>query len=292
MIFFLGQMIFKLQHKQDMNELIPSLMWVCPLVFAFGTQIYYLIYNEGLTMFIHNWSQLESKLITLPNYRDQHERSQKTYSYVYLTQLIMQFVLLILYICLLILPETTDEQQHDWWTLPANASSSQQLFMMHYSQFCYYIDPFFFVLIHIVSMIFGAVFVPLADLVPSFVYVHATTAIYALTDAIQQFQTNISAEEIEILPAQIESDLHRFFSLYEGIRELVKRADDLFGSIVIFNHGLTFFMIVVFGFSLIFWKEALAYNVIMQLVILFALVIRIIISLKLMGRLHSSTDPL
>ena len=51
-------------------------------------------------------------------------------------------------------------------------------------------------------------------------------------------------------------------------------------------------MVVVFCFSLIFWKEALAYNIIMQLAILFALLIRITISLKLMGRLHSTADPL
>ena len=278
-----------------MNELVPSLMWVCPLVFAFGTQIYYLIHNEELAIFIRNWNKLETKLIALPNYIEQHERSQKTHSSVYLIQLIMQSVLLILYICLLILPETTDEQQHDWWTLPANASSSQQLFMMHYPQFCYSIHPLFLVLIHIFSMVFATVFVPLADLVPSLVYDHAATAIQALTDSIQQFQTTMTqrSEEIEIPPSPTEElDLHRIISLYEGIREKVKRADDLFGSIVVFNHGLTFLMVVVFCFSLIFWKEALAYNIIMQLAILFALLIRITISLKLMGRLHSTADPL
>ena len=305
MTFFLGQMGLKLAEKQDMNELIPSLMWVCPLVFAFGTQLYYLINKKRLVQFISDWSQFEVDLIkSLPGYKEQHERSHKIYSVVYRTQLVMQCFLLILFICLLILPETTTEQQHDFWTLPNNASSSRQLFMMHHPQLCRAVHPLFFVLIHIVSMMFAAVFVPLADLVPSFVYSHAATAIHALADAIQQIESKLltkgpreNVQEslgtgTERGSAQIESDLHRIFSLYEGVRAMVKRADDLFGSIVVFNHGLTFSMIVTFAFSLIFIKEALAYNIVMQVVLLVAFIIRIAISLKLMGRLHSSVDPL
>ena len=299
MTFFLGQMILKLTEKQDMNELIPSLMWVCPLVFAFGTQLYYLINKKGLVKFISDWSQFELQLIlSLPGYKEQHERSLKIYSAVYQTQLIMQCFLLVLYICLLIIPETTNEQQHDWWTLPSNASSSRQLFMMHHPQLCRFVHPLFFVLIHIVSMMFAAVFVPLADLVPSFVYSHAATAIHALADAIHQIESKLvtkesmRANEHQELPLRIESDLHSIFLLYEGIRSMVKRADDLFGSIVVFNHGLTFSMIVTFAFSLIFVKEALVYNIAMQVVLLIAFIIRIAISLKLMGRLHSSVDPL
>ena len=297
MTFFLGQMGLKLAEKQDMNELIPSLMWVCPLVFAFGTQLYYLINKKGLVQFISDWSQFEVDLIkSLPGYKEQHERSHKIYSVVCRTQLVMQCFLLILFICLLILPETTTEQQHDFWTLPNNASSSRQLFMMHHPQLCRAVHPLFFVLIHIVSMMFAAVFVPLADLVPSFVYSHAATAIHALADAIQQNESismkGPKDDRQEPPSVKIESDLHHIFSLYEQIRAMVKRADDLFGPIVIFNHGLTFFMIVTFGFSLIFWKEALAYNVVMQVVVFVAYIIRIVISLKLMGRLHSSADPL
>jgi len=151
-------------------------------------------------------------------------------------------------------------------------------------------------LIHIISVMFAAVFVPLADLVPSFVYSHAATAIHALADATQQNESismkGPKEDRQEPPPAKIESNLHRIFFLYEQVRAMVKRADDLFGPIVIFNHGLTFFMIVTFGFSLIFWKEALAYNVVMQVVVFVAYIIRIVISLKLMGRLHASADPL
>ena len=332
MAFFLCQMGLKLQDKQDMNELIPSLMWVCPLVFAFGTQLFYLVHNKRLVVFIRNWRQLEVQLNALPNYRDQHERSQKIYSVVYLIKLILQLGLLTLYICLLILPETANDQQHDWWTLPANVSSSRQLFMMHYPQLYNYAHPFFFVLVHIFSMIFATLFVPLADLVPSLIYGHAATAVHALRSAIQQVECDLdvltnrnknkeqssqadhsnsnhhqnhhqnepTAADVEaagtaaVSPSssQIESDLHRIFSLYEGIRVMVKRADDLFGFIVVFNHGLTFLMIVIFAFSLVFWNEALSYNVAMQVTILIAFIIRIAISLKLMVRLHSSFDPL
>ena len=141
MIFFLVQMALKFRDKQDMNELIPSLMWVSPLVFAFGTQLYYLIHNDQLVLFIRNWKKLEVELNCLPNYKDQHERSQKIYSAVYLIKLILQCCLLTLYICLLVLPESVD---HGWWTLPANVSSSRQLFMMHYKELCHYVHPIFF----------------------------------------------------------------------------------------------------------------------------------------------------
>ena len=314
MIFFLVQMGLKLNHKQDMNELIPSLMWVCPLVFAFGTQLYYLIHNEELVLFIRNWRELEVELNSLPNYKDQHERSQKIYSAVYLTKLILQCCLLTLYIALLIIPQSSYEHQqlqlqqeekdhHGWWTLPANVTSSRQLFMMHYKELCHYAHPIFFAMVHIVSMIFATVFVPLADLVPSLVYCHAATAVHALQNAIQLVDSNLNnlktagfepgdVEPAPPPPPQIESDLHRIFSLYEGIRVMVKRTDSLFGFIVVFNHGLTFFMICTFGFSLVFWKEDLAYNLAMQVAILIAFVIRITISLKLMVRLHSSSDPL
>ena len=256
-------------------------MWVSPLVFAFGTQLYYLIHNDQLVLFIRNWKKLEVELNCLPNYKDQHERSQKIYSAVYLIKLILQCCLLTLYICLLVLPESVD---HGWWTLPANVSSSRQLFMMHYKELCHYVHPIFFAAVHIVSMIFATVFVPLADLVPSLVYCHAATAVHALQNAIQQ----IDDDACQLLAVQI----HRIFCLYEEIRVMVKRTDDLFGFIVIFNHGLTFFMICTFGFSLVFWKEELAYNLAMQVVILVAYLFRIGISLKLMVRLHSSFDPL
>ena len=321
MVFFLFQMGLKLKDKQDMNELIPSLMWVCPLVFAFGTQLFYLVHNKQLVVFIRHWRELEVELNALPNYRDQHERSQKIYSAVYLIKLVLQLGLLTLYICLLILPETANDQQHDWWTLPANVSSSRQLFMMHYPQLTTVAHPFFFVLVHIFSMIFATLFVPLADLVPSLIYGHAATAVHALRSATQQVELNLddlanqkkkkkegqednqnqepaadaeaAAESFAVTSSsQIESDLHRIFSLYEGIRVMVKRADDLFGFIVVFNHGLTFLMIVTFAFSLVFWKEAFLYNVAMQVAILVAFVIRIAISLKLMVRLHSASDPL
>ena len=289
-------------------------MWVCPLVFAFGTQLYYLIHNEELVLFIRNWRELEVELNSLPNYKDQHERSQKIYSAVYLTKFILQCCLLTLYIALLIIPQSSYEHQqlqlqqeekdhHGWWTLPTNVSSSRQLFMMHYKELCHYAHPIFFAMVHIVSMIFATVFVPLADLVPSLVYCHAATAVHALQNAIQLVDSNLNnlktagfepgdVEPAPPPPPQIESDLHRIFSLYEGIRVMVKRTDSLFGFIVVFNHGLTFFMICTFGFSLVFWKEDLAYNLAMQVAILIAFVIRIIISLKLMVRLHSSSDPL
>ena len=275
-------------------------MWVCPLVFAFGTQLFYLINNQELVLFIRKLRQFEVQLNSLPNYKDEHDRSQKIYSTVYLTKLILQCGLLTLYICLLILPESVDQQMnHGWWTLPANVSSSRQLFMMHYKELCHYAHPIFFAMVHIVSMIFATVFVPLADLVPSLVYCHAATAVHALQNAIQLVDSNLDnrmnttglEQEGMKPPSQIESDLHRIFSLYEEIRVMVKRTDSLFGFIVVFNHGLTFFMICIFGFSFVFWKEELAY-VAMQVAIVIAFLIRITISLKLMVRLHSSSDPL
>ena len=186
-----------------MNELIPSIMWVCPLVFAFGTQLYYLIHNEELVLFIRNWRELEVELNSLPNYKDQHERSQKIYSAVYLTKLILQCCLLTLYIALLIIPQSSYEHQqlqlqqeekdhHGWWTLPANVTSSRQLFMMHYKELCHYAHHIFFAMVHIVSMIFATVFVPLADLVPSLVYCHAATAVHALQNAIQLVDSNLN----------------------------------------------------------------------------------------------------
>ena len=110
-----------------------------------------------------------------------------------------------------------------------------------------------------------------------------------------QFKRLINLERRKKNNQQIESDLHLIFSLYEGIHVMVEQTDDLFGFIVIFiNHGLTFFMICTFGFSIVFCKEVFAYNNLAVQVasILVAYVIRIAISLKLMGRLHSSADPL
>jgi len=249
-----------------------------------------------------------------PNYRDQHERSQKIYSAVYLIKLVLQLGLLTLYICLLILPKTANEQQHDWWTLPANVSSSRQLFMMHYRQLTTVAHPFFFVLVHFFSMIFATLFVPLADLVPSLIYGHAATAVHALRSATQQAELNLddlanqkkkkkeeqennqnqepadaeaaveAATESVVTSSQIESDLHRIFSLYEGIRVMVKRADDQSRTDLLNDCHVRFFARLL--------EKSVRVQIVMQVVILIAFVIRIIISLKLMVRLHSASDPL
>lgn len=95
----------KVQNKQDMNELIPiSLMWLCPiLIFAFGTQLFYLVRSKRIVTFIRKWKELEVDLNSLANYRDHQKRSQKIYSAVNIFKLVLQLSLLTLHICLLVL---------------------------------------------------------------------------------------------------------------------------------------------------------------------------------------------
>ena len=68
MTFFLVQMGVKVQNKQDMNELIPiRLIWLCPLIFAFGTQLFYLVRNKRIVTFLRKWKELEVDLNSLAN---------------------------------------------------------------------------------------------------------------------------------------------------------------------------------------------------------------------------------
>lgn len=88
----------------------------------------------------------------------------------------------------------------------------------------------------------SAVFLAVADIIPSLVYYHLAQAIQNLIDGSKSVNLLTTTKDPSGNKAAADK-LRRISSLYDSISNLVTRADHLFGSVVITNHGITFVVI-------------------------------------------------
>jgi len=80
-----------------------------------------------------------------------------------------------------------------------------------------------------------AVFFPLIDIVPIFVYYHASKIIEALTWEVIELTDDTSVSKSKIV--------FDIWSRFEALCKMVVRADRLFGAVIILCHGILFFNI-------------------------------------------------
>jgi len=78
------------------------------------------------------------------------------------------------------------------------------------------------------------IFFPLIDIVPTMVYYHAANVLEAMKSEVRELTKD---------PASPSSKVNTIYSLWSGfetLTEMVRRADHLFGSVVVINQGILF----------------------------------------------------
>lgn len=126
----------------------------------------------------------------------------------------------------------------------------------------------------------------LADLIPSFIYYHAGTTITSIHDEINNkkdvfFKYSFKNKE--------GRDLLRIWSKYNRVRRLVKRADQLFGWMLLFDFGIKFFMVCLLSYNLLANSTRnTATTQIISLFLMITYIIRLVNSVSLMSEVQES----
>jgi len=132
------------------------------------------------------------------------------------------------------------------------------------------------------------VFFTVIDLVPVLVYLHFSKMIEALRNGLVQSLNQDQVNNYEVI--------HLIWSHFEKLRVMMQRADDLFGPILILNHGVIFFIICATTFSILniatMTESEFGLYFPIHLVSTFLFPSRLLLSVHLILKVHSAAERL
>jgi hypothetical protein len=271
---------------ESFHSIMPILIWLSWMPSAFGTHIDYLLRRRGYLQFFMEWKTME--VLFPPKDTGPQKKISKTLIAFYAGHYIYNFGLL----------------SAASFSLFGNKRRLQHpLTMSDYSQLTDIIPVALLNAIHLIAIMVCLVFMLLMDVVPTIVYCNAARAVQFLRDdvhnAIKEIRNdalcceNQEQEDDESCFNNERTDLQQVWYRYEILRGLVKRADSLFGPMMIFNHGITFFIICALLFTLMANFRHLSVNdAILDSLGLIGCLYRMISSVSLMSRLHGTAEPL
>jgi len=100
----------------------------------------------------------------------------------------------------------------------------------------------------ILSLLLSMFFYAIADLVPAFTYFHMALALNELSHDVESISSKISTNnllktESNKFSTDLVDHIQSCWSRFVAIRRGIRRTDQLFGPLIIFNHGTLFFAI-------------------------------------------------
>jgi len=283
--FLFGQLLVEIWRMESFHSIMPNLIWLSWMPSAFGTHIDYLLRRNGYLQFFADWKTME--LLFLPKDTGPQKKLSKTFVAFYTGHYIYNFGLL----------------GAASFSLFGNKRRIEHpLTMSDYSQLTEIISVPILNTIHLVAIMVCLVFMLLMDIVPAVVYCNAARAVQFLRDDIDDSMKeksgdaqccNNKEQEDESCNNNERTDIQKIWHRYETLRGLVKKADNLFGPMMIFNHGITFFIICALLFTLMANFRQLSMNdAILYSLGLIGCLYRMISSVALMSRLHGTAEPL
>ncbi len=85
---------------------------------------------------------------------------------------------------------------------------------------------------------------------PTFVYYHCGAAIFGIRDEIGELLPSlVLTEESDEAHQKNGRHLHTILAKHKNVRDLVRTANNLFGSLMAIDYGLKFFMICLLAFA-------------------------------------------
>ena len=174
-----------------------------------------------------------------------------------------------------------------------------QLFFEYFSFSCINRENYFFIISlfrlgEVLSAGFGMFFVSMADIVPSFVYLHLALGLHDLQTEMEA----ISARKITTIKTVMgtnstEGEIQRIWWRYETIRRMIQQTDKLFGPLISLNQGSICFALCSIFFVQFFVYDHSSYNSILTFtVLLFIFAFRLLFSLSMMSRVNQSAEQL
>ena len=105
---------------------------------------------------------------------------------------------------------------------------------------------------HATVYFMGFILFSLSDLVPGFIFYHIGLALQSLGGAIEQNFERLNQYNEHQQSVQFRMGIHEIFLRYESVRKLTKRANRLFGALMILNHVTFLFLITTFLYLTLF----------------------------------------
>ena len=287
MAFLFGQLLVEMWRMETFHSIMPNLIWFIWMPSAFATHIDYLWHRSRYLAFFTEWKTME--LIFLPEDVGLKERKSKMFIFYYAGQCFYNFGLVGAVAFTLFGSEPRLEH-------PLTMSDNPQLSNV--------LPPSLLNAIHFMATSICIVFMLLMDVVPTLVYCNAARAVQLLRDDVYMAINEKSDDGLGHCCKNNQqgykgynninerTDIQQIWHRYEYLRKLVKRADSLFGPIMILNQGITFFIICALFFTLIVnFKELSINEAILYLSALIGCLFRMISAVGLMSQLHGTEEP-
>lgn len=236
-IFFRLEIPWGSKYFNEIQKMVVIFSWLAILAQNFWNVMVFLVRRKDLLEFFQSFHQLEKELVAyLPTIK-------KTCVLIYLV-----------------------------FTIAGLIAGSGFFWVIWWDFWTYYLIGYYpalcnlfttnFVTFFELAAFFLVVFIQLmSDVVPSLVFVHSANAIGGIRKSLEETLPSLvqdSPEKEAIFtvtnPQQLDPQgrqLHLIWTKYETLRHAVKRANRLFGSMLVINYGVMFFIISMSLFFII-----------------------------------------
>lgn len=281
MLFQLTQLVIELVNFTSVHRIIPNLIWFCTYPLGLLTSMRFFACPRELLAFFRDWTQLEE----LVSFSSQQVKSTR--------RLRMFFCIAYDFIIISMLLATRD--------IVLRLPQESYLFT-HYKIVRDNVNPTVNVLVIWLYVFVGWVFLSLADMIPSMVFYHSASALDAVGDELewlfdslpkrQGVVARIGAGEWngnKLTVGRFSQMVRTSWLRYEAVSDLVARANTLFGSIMLVNHGVNFVMVCTVLYRVLYSLRSSLEDVVAYSAPLAMFTFRILSGVVVASRLHASS---
>ena len=220
------QLFIEMLNKDNtIHEYIPNLTWFCIFPLAILIFVRFLIKKKEMWAFFEDWRQFENRVTALTAQVDCGNVKKLSYL-IFLVYLVM-FSSVSIVICSLIfkLPEATYLLSHYKIVRDSLGFSVTTAY-------------------HIITIVIGLILISLSDFVPGFIFYHAGLILRSFDVEIHEQFINLNRNNKMLSTSgssSFQMRIHKTCLRYEMLNQLVKRANRLFGIMMISNHATILF---------------------------------------------------
>ena len=224
-----------LTETNTIHKYIPNLTWFCTHPLSVFIFVQFIVKREQLWFFFEDWRCMENHN-TISSHLEFKNIANLKHLIVSLNWFMYLSITCVACCLILYRPEAS-------------------YLLSHYEQLRDVLGLPFVIIFHSTSVMSTFISEPLSGAVPGFVFYHAGQILRSIKCDIEHtFIQLTDNSNIKMLSSSARStfqiQMHAIFLRYEILSKLVKRANKLFGALMIFNHATLLFMIVVLLYSI------------------------------------------
>ena len=263
-----------LRENNTIQDNIQNLTWFCTLPLSVFTCASFILKREKLWNFFEDWRQMETRF---QMNQQNSSKTKKLKQMVVATNWLMYgSVVIAASLLILYRPDAS-------------------YLLSHYKKVRDSVGLPGVIIFHAVTVFSNFIIESLSGAVPGFIFYHSAQVLRSFkTDAEQIFKKfsyrNTPASSLE--SSLFQAGMHDICLRYELVSKLVKRANRLFGTMMIFNHGTVLFMIVTLFYSIFYQLKRSRIDSITYFGGMLPYVYQLLIGHLLAAQLHSASKKL